>query len=345
MALTVQRELPGQWVVEGGYVGNRSSDVQTDFNLNPVPRQYLTTSSVRDQARIDLLTANVTNPFAGLVPGEGLNNATVQRQQLLRPFPQFQDIPVRRYDGSSTFDSAQFRVTKRFRSGYQFDTAYTFSRFKEKVARLNDTDPDYTERYNDTHLPHRLVVNGIWELPFGRGRRFGSGAHPVVNALVGNWSVSAIYNWQSGRPNLTMDNRYYDGDITQLKTKYTNNPDVPVFDISGFYFHDAAVQTNGVVDPAKQRADTRKNLANNVRTLPQRWDGFRGPTYTNLDMSFVKGFEMGRARAQFHIELYNALNDVFYNNPDLNPNNSNFGKVTSQNNLPRNIQVAMKIVF
>ena len=345
LALTVQRELGGEWVVEGGYVGNRSYDLQTDFNLNPVPRQYLSTSPVRDQATIDFLSANVTNPFAGLLPGEGLNNTTTSRQQLLRPYPQFTAVDVRRYDGSSRFDSAQFRVTKRFRSGYQFDTAYTWSDFKEKVSRLNDTDPDYNERYNDTHLPHRVVVNGIWELPFGRGRRFGSSAHPVVNAIVGNWSVSAIYNWQSGRPSLSMGNLYYNGDITKLKTKYTNNPDVPVFDISGFYFHDATVQTNGVDDPAKQRADVRKNLANNIRTLPQRWDGLRSPTYTNLDMSFVKGFEIGRARAQFHVELYNALNDVFYNNPNLDPTSSNFGKVSSQNNLPRNIQIAAKFVF
>ena len=220
LALTLQRELPGQWVVEGGYVGSRSYDLQTDFNLNPVPRQYLTTSPVRDQANVDFLSSNVTNPFRGLLPGEGLDSATVQRQRLLRPYPQFDAIDVRRYDGSSTFDSAQFRVTKRFKSGYQFDTAYTWSTFKETVARLNETDANYTERFNDTHLPHRLVVNGIWELPFGHGRRFGSGAHPAVNALVGNWSVSVIYNWQSGRPNLTIGNSYYNGDITQLKTRY-----------------------------------------------------------------------------------------------------------------------------
>ena len=48
------------------------------------------------------------------------------------------------------------------------DASYTWSDFKERVTRLNDTDPDYEERFNDTHLPHRLVVNGIWELPFGR---------------------------------------------------------------------------------------------------------------------------------------------------------------------------------
>jgi hypothetical protein len=342
---SVQRELPGQWMVEGAYVASRSYDLSTDYNANPVPRQYLSTSPIRDDPTINFLTANVTNPFAGLVPGETLNNATVQRQNLLRPFPQFSNVDVRRYDGSSRFDSAQFRISRRFSGGYMIDTAYTWSDFKEKVTRLNETDPDYEERLQETQLPHRLVVNGIWELPFGHGRRWGSDANPVVNAIVGNWSVSAIWNWQSGRPNLSMGNVYYDGDITKLTTNYTSDPGAPVFDTSGFYFHDAAVQTNGVDDPAKQRADQRIRLASNIRTLPSRWDGLRGPRYTNWDMSFVKGFELGRVRAQFHIELYNAFNNVFYNNPNLDPTNANFGKVSSQNNLPRNIQIGSKIVF
>jgi hypothetical protein len=342
--LSAQRELPGQWVVEGAYVASRSYDLSTDFNRNPVPREYLSTSNVRDTATINFLTATVPNPFAGLLPGEGLNG-TAQRQQLLRPFPQFQNIDVRRYDGSSHFDSVQGQLRKRFSGGYMFETSYTWSDFKEKVTRLNDTDPGYEERFQDTHLPHRLVVNGIWELPFGKGRKWGATANPVVNALIGNWSVSAVWNWQSGRPNLSMGNVYYDGDITQLKTKYTNDPDVPVFDTRGFYFHDAAVQTNGVDDPAKQRADQRIQLGSNIRTIPSRWDGLRGPRYTNWDMSFVKGLEFGRVRAQIHIELYNAFNDVFYNNPNLTPNSPEFGKVTSQNNLPRNIQIGTKFVF
>jgi hypothetical protein len=344
-SLGMQRELPGQWVFEGAYVASRSYDLSTDVQINYIPRQYLSTSPIRDQPTIDFLSANVTNPFRGLIPGENLNGNTASRSQLLRPYPQFQNIDVRRYDGSSRFDSAQFRLSKRFRGGYMLDTAYTWSDFKEQVTRLNDTDADYEERFNDTHLRHRLVFNGIWELPFGHGRRWASDANPVVNALVGNWSISAIWNWQGGRPNLSMGNVYYNGDITQLKTKYTNDPTKPVFDTSGFYFHDAAVQTNGQDDPAKQRADQRIRLANNVRTSPSRWDGLRGPRYTNWDMSFVKGFDLGRVRAQFHIELYNAFNDVFYNTPNLDPTNANFGLVSSQNNLPRNIQIGTKIVF
>ncbi len=243
--LSVQRELPGQWVVEGAYVASRSYDLSTDFNRNPVPREYLSTSNVRDTATINFLTATVPNPFAGLLPGETLNG-TAQRQQLLRPFPQFQNIDVRRYDGSSRFDSVQGQLRKRFSGGYMFETSYTWSDFKEKVTRLNDTDPDYEERFNDTHLPHRLVVNGIWELPFGRGRRWGADTNAVVNGLIGDWSVSAVWNWQSGRPNLTMGNVYYDGDITQLKTKYTNNPD------------DAGVRHARVLLPRRRRPDQRR---------------------------------------------------------------------------------------
>ena len=195
------------------------------------------------------------NPFAGLLPGEGLNSGTTQRQQLLRPFPQFQNIDTRRYDGSSSFDSAQFRLTKRFNGGYMADAAYTWSDFKERVTRLNDTDPDYEERFNDTHLPHRLVLNGIWELPFGNDRQWASDTNALVNGLIGNWSVSFICNWQSGRPEPDDGERLLQRRHHAAEDKVLEGPDVPVFDMSGFYFHDAAVQTNGVDDPAKQRAE------------------------------------------------------------------------------------------
>ncbi len=89
-SLGLQRELPGQWVVEGAYVASRSYDLTTDFNANPVPRQYLSTSNVRDQATINFLTANVTNPFAG--PAARRNRSTARRPSASSScgrFPQF----------------------------------------------------------------------------------------------------------------------------------------------------------------------------------------------------------------------------------------------------------------
>ena len=311
-----------------------------------MPRQFLSTSNVRDTTVINSLTANVTNPFAGLIPGETLNNATTQRQNLLRPYPQFGNVDVRRYDGSSRFDSAQFRLERRFSGGYNLQISYTWSNFKEQVTKLNDTDTDYEERYQDTHLPHRLVMNGIWELPFGHGRRFGSGANALTNAIIGNWSVSAIWNWQSGRPNIS------DGQRLLRRRHHA------VEDVVHQRSEPAGVRHQRLLLPRRRGPDQRRGRPGQAarrsadppgqqrpRRCPSRWNGLRGPRYTNWDMSFVKGFEMGRVRAQLHLELYNAFNDVFYNNPNLDPTSANFGLVTSQNNLPRNFQIGTKIVF
>ena len=120
-----------------------------------------------------------------------------------------------------------------------------------------------------------------------------------------------------------------------------------MFDTAPFYFHDAAVQTNGVDDPVKQRNDPRIRLASNVRYAPSRYHGLRGQGLNNLwDISIVKQVHANdRVRAQIHVEFLNAFNRVVYNTFGTNPLEAEFGKVTSQNNLPRDIQIAMKLVF
>ncbi|HXW07081.1 MAG TPA: TonB-dependent receptor, partial [Vicinamibacterales bacterium] len=341
----VQRELPNQWLVEGSYVGSRGWDLTTNIDVNNVPVEYLSTSPQRDQATINFLTQQVANPFRGLIPGTGFNGATIQRQQLLRPFPHFGNVQTNNDDGTSTYHSAQFKVEKRFTRGYTVLAAYTWSSFKERTNLLNPTDTVYEERFSNFDVPHRFVISGIWELPFGRGRRYAGDAVGLTNALIGGWSVQAIGQLQSGRP-IDFGNVYFNGDPDSLKTDYSGDTNDPVFDTSGFYFHDAAVQTNGVDDPAKQRNDQRIRLANNVRYFPSRPANVRGQGLHLWDISIVKRVEFtDRVRMQFHVEFLNAFNHPVFNNPTTDPTNANFGKVTSQNNLPRDIQLAAKIVF
>jgi hypothetical protein len=343
--INVQRELPRQWLFEIGYAGSRGYNLTTDLDMNPLPAQYLSTSRVRDQANIDFLAQLVPNPFAGLLPGTTINAATVARSQLLRAYPHFTGVTSNLSDGSTTYDSMQMKVEHRFVHGYQLLVGYTMSKFKEKVTRLNATDANYEERPAGADAPHRLSISGIWELPFGQGRRYGGGVNRLTDSFIGGWSIQAIGQFQSGFP-IEFGNLYYNGDPTTLKASYSNNTDVPVFDTSGFYFHDAAVQTNGVDDPAKQRNDNRKTLGSNVRYFPSRIEGVRGPTLKTWDISFVKQVRLGGSvRAQFNIELLNAFNQTYFNNANTDPGNANFGKVTSQNNLPRDIQLAAKIVF
>jgi hypothetical protein len=346
-SLSVQRELPHQWVVEAAYVGNKSYDLSVDTELNPVPASYLSTGQSRDQTTINYLTANVTNPFRGLLPGTSLNGSTVQRQQLLRPYPHLANIQSRAHNGTSEYNALQGRLEKRFTSGYTVLVSYTWSKFTEQASLLNATDPAYEKRPNTADMPHRLVVSGIYELPFGRGKKWGSDWNGALNAIAGGWSVQAIYQAQTGRPVTGWGNIYFNGDLNALKADYSKVKDgLPIFDTSGFYFHDAAVQTNGVDDPAKQRADQRIRLANNIRYFPSQFASIRQQTLNLIDLSFVKRFQFtGRVRGQFHIELLNAFDQPFFNVPNLDPTSSNFGKVTSTQNLPLNVQLAFKIVF
>jgi carboxypeptidase family protein len=345
--INVQRELPGQWLFEAGYTGSRGWDLTTELDLNPLPVQYLSTSRVRDSANIDLLAQLVANPFAGLVPGGTINSATVARSQLLRPFPQFTGVTTFASDGTTSYNSFQTKLEHRFSKGYQLLVGYTLSRFRERVWRMNAADSEFEERPSGADTPHRLSIMSTYELPFGNGRQFASNAGRLVDGLIGGWSFQAIGKFQTGFPIDFEDrNVYYDGDPTKLKAKYSSNTDVPVFDISGFYFHDAAVQTNGVDDPVKQRQDQRKQLGNNVRYFPSRLNGVRGPTLKTWDISLVKQVRLGgNVRAQFNIEFLNAFNQTYFNNANTDPTSVNFGKVTTQNNLPRDIQLAAKIVF
>jgi hypothetical protein len=117
---------------------------------------------------------------------------------------------------------------------------------------------------------------------------------------------------------------------------------------SGFYFTDAAVQTNGVVDPVKQRADSRINLSQNIRTLPSEFSGLRNQPTNTVDLSILKNFAFGeKVKLQFRAEALNAANHTIFSGPDLNPLNATFGQVTSSslNMLPREYQLGLKLLF
>ncbi len=119
-----------------------------------------------------------------------------------------------------------------------------------------------------------------------------------------------------------------------------------MFDLSGFYFHDDLVKTNGVDDPVKQRADQRIRLSQNIRYFPSRVEGIRSQFLKLMDLSVVKQIGIGgRFRGQFNLEFLNAFNLVQYENPNVDPTNANFGKVATQVNLPRDIQLGFKILW
>lgn len=346
--LGLQRQLPGGWVVEAAYAGTRGVGMTVPINLNTVPQQYLSRSPARDTAAINFLTASIPNPMVRLLGTTNLSGTTVARSQILLPFPQFSAVNSERYDGGTRYHGLELRANRRFSRGFTLNMSYGRSRLRERLSMLNNTDASPEDRVSGEDRPNRFQINGIWELPFGKGRRFGNGWNRLVDGILGGWQLNGVYVIQSGRP-ISVGNLYFTGDPDRLVANYDKNRlDRPIFAISGFYFQDAAVQTNGAVDPAKQRADQRISLSNNIRTVPSMFANFRGDRVRGIDASLIKNLRIiERLRAQIRAEAINALNQVQFNNPGTSPTSANFGLISasSQLNPPRTIQLGFKLAF
>lgn len=360
---SIQHELPGRWLVEASYHANRGYDLLAVVDANPVLRQFQSPSPIRDQALINFLDTPVANPFRNVDGFQGTNLYTasvINRRQLLRPFPHFTGISEERYDGSSSFQSGQLRVEKRFSKGYTVLGSYVYSKFLERLTLLNPTDSQYENRLNELDVPHRFVLSGIWELPWGRGRAWGSNWTGWKQSLLGGFQLQAIYQYQAGTP-LTLGNIYFNGNLRDISPRIvsrtigalgTTNVQDNVFEqdlrFTGFYFNDAATQVGGQPDYTRQRNDTRINLADNLRTLPSRVNNFRNQPINLLDLSLIKNFSFTeRVYLQFRGEVINATNRYQFQGPVLNPRDTNFGRVTNTDiiQLPRELQLALRLVF
>jgi len=176
--LDIQRELPGRWTLDAAYVGTRAYDLDRGSNIvNAIPANYFSTSPIRDTVLNTELTTTVPNPFKGLFPGNttGLNTSnTIQVQQLLRPFPQFNTISTTVFNGTSNFHALEVRATHRFDRGYSLNAVYTWSKLSERFGFDNDFQIVPDKQLSGNDIPQRIAITFIGEAPFGHGRRWGS---------------------------------------------------------------------------------------------------------------------------------------------------------------------------
>ena len=331
--LSLQRELPGGFMAELGYVGNRGTHIEITRNINATPIQYLSSSPTRDQTRISYLSQNVRNPFAGIAPpGLFLSGANIARERLLRPYPHFDAVNTTNNDGYSWYHSMHLSMEKRFSKGYTLQASYTFSKFMEAISYLNAADPLPTEVISDMDRPHRLAVSGIFELPFGKGRRLLHDINPISSHLVSGWQVSGIYTFQSGPP-LNWGNVIFNGDVKNIRLPGDQQ----------------TTQRWINVDAGFNRVSSQQ-LASNVRTFPLRFGFLRADKINNFDIGIIKKTFIGEKKElQFRGELLNAFNHplLFTTQINLTPQNAAFGQVTAgtQENYPRRVQLTLKFIF
>ena len=321
----VQQELPGGFLLDAGYVGNRGTRLSVARELNYTPAQYLSRTGVRDPATITALGIVSPNPFFGI---NNVYGSTISRANLLKPYPEFGNIQETEPIGYSWYHSLQAQVVKRFSKGYTLNVAYTFSKAMEATAFLNASDPTPWRGISTLDRPHRIVVSGIWELPIGHTRAFGSNMPKALDYVVGGWQLGAVITRQSGAP-LNFGDIIFNGDIKNIVLPKDQRSTTMWFNTNAGFVKAAGDQ-----------------LASDIRTFPLRFSGIRGDGQAQWNFSGVKHFKV-RERVDFQLraDCYNSLNHPNLADPNTTVTSTAFGTVTAQSGTPRSFQASARLSF
>ena len=326
----VERSLTAGMILGVSYVGNRGDKLWTTRNYDTIPRQYLSTLPVRDTATINALGLKVANPFLGLIKGQSLGTNTQEAvSQLILPYPEFTGVSVPENSGASWYHSFQVETRRRFTGGLSFATAWTWSKTMQADSYLNATDSAPERVISSQDRVMRLVLNGIYELPFGSQRRWFSAVSGVRGTLISGWQVQSIYALQAGGP-LGFGNAIFTGtDISQANLP-SNRKSVQQW-----------------LNPAHFDNNADDELSDNIITLHSMFSQVRGPRSNLMNLAVAKNTRLftDRVTFQFRCDFVNALNHPNFSNPDTGIASATWGQILGTNSTPRVVQFHGRFIF
>ena len=328
---TLQFEPKSNWLVEGAYVGSKGTHVLTvqSRNLNQLDPSYFSLGNA--------LTQSVPNPFLGIIPNGPLSGATVPRQQLLRPYPQYNSVTGGWSSlGNSIYHAFALKIEKRFSQGFSLLAAYTLSKTIDAAVGSGGAvrpggagDTGIINWYNlrldrskgVEDVPQRLVLTALWALPW-----FKQG--PAASRFVlGGWQFNAIATLESGR-------------TIALTSGGANRPNV----VAGQNPNSGTRSLSQWFNTATYAVPAPFTYGNASRTIPNVMsDGVK-----NVDFSLFKNFKISEHKTlQFRAEAFNLTNTPVFETPGIDRNSTTFGVVTATafSPKPREMQLALKLTF
>jgi hypothetical protein len=314
---SVQQQLGKQSTLQVGYVGQKGTHLA-------VPMPY---------AQLRLNRDGSVSPSPYLAGNPALKSIA--------------QISGTEANGTQRYDALQATLQKRYSDGLQFQVAYTYSKCMTDSSgyygswggqatptfpywqNLYDKKAEWGPCYYD--VTHSLTTYAVYDLPFGRGRKFGNDINKAVNAVAGDWSISGIYSLHSGFP-LTIGA----GDASGTKSRGPRaNCNAPA---NVFGKQDSPSGGFQWFDPNSYGAPNPHTFGTcGVSTV-------RGPGLSSLDLSFLKQFPITeRVRFEFRGEFINLTNTPILNSPSTGLG-ADLGRITSSQG-PRNVQFALKLYY
>jgi len=333
-SIGLQRQITPSTVVEAYYVGETSYYLPVGSPGNLAGNYYPGSGGAAEQDRIltylpakylalgSQLSNLVPNPFYGLISSGALSGPQISEGQLLSNYPEFTLLDMsRQTDGMSYYHSLQISVTKRYSQGLSLMGAYTFSKNMDRSRFINVSNPGPSKMIAVYDAPQRFTLGAVYALPFGPGQNLGwkSG---VGGKLVGGWQLGVNGVFQSGFPIALNAPIILTGVNPTLSPSNRNRLD---------WFNKAAL----TVLPTFT-----------LRNAPWGVSSLRSDAIDNWDTSLTKKIQLKeRLGLQFRWEMFNALNQVQFGNPDVNPLSSTYGQIFSQANNPRVMQMSLTVLF
>ncbi len=256
-----------------------------------------------------------------------------------QPYPYIHATYYDRSIGRGNYNSLQFHFNKRFTNGLAYQASYTYSKSIDigssgwyGVEGQSVQDPYH---YNNDRsvsgfdITQIFSANVVYEIPFGKGKRFSSN-YAAVNYIAGGWQFNTIVIARSGQPfNITVPGDLANtGNTGYLRANLVGDPNISN-PTSAAWFNKAAFAAPAVY--------TFGNLGRYA---------MRTSTFSNVDLSIFRQFKILEKRAlEFRAEAFNLPNTVVMGTPNGNALDPNFGRVTGVANQPRSLQLGLKLIF
>ncbi|HEX9000358.1 MAG TPA: carboxypeptidase regulatory-like domain-containing protein [Blastocatellia bacterium] len=392
--LGLQRQLGSQMAVEVAYLGSRTDQIQVGLRLDALPEQYWATGLIRNNALANELNFQIPNgnPFnirnftalqtsnpvvyADMLTNGFFTNANIAKSQLLRPYPNMNGLTNGRDPGGEqVYNHLEATVTKRMSNGYSFQASYMWASNLQRTTRENEFDNFLVWTPTNNSVPHSLSANFIYELPFGKGKKFFSD-NKWMGAVLGGWQFSGIYTKQSGRV-YGLGNWFYYGSDLRAIAKPTKDQTVAEwfnwqlfpgaardYSASNRAAYEARIRSlvpQSILTQMGNSCGSGNNVActyENVtpvnfqpnsfhrRVFPTALNWLRGMGKNQLDANILRRFSITeKKQLEIRVDLINALNHVLWDNPNTDINSTNFGRVTTQWNTPRWIEFQARFTF
>ena len=341
--LDIQRQLPYDILVDAAYVGTHGVHLnksgENDWNTD-----QLTTNSMALGTK---LQQSVSNPFYKIITTGPESGPTIPQSFLQAPFPQFTAVYLSYLSGGyEEYNAFQLKVNKRMSHGLNVLVSFTGAKQIDDYSGISNVgnitggiqniyNPNGERAVSSNDISRNLVINGDYNLPFGRGQRFGGSWNRALNAVLGGWQINGICTEQDGFPLSAITQNTSDSGSNVLRPNVVPGaqPSVSgaVKDKLTHYVNSAAFS-----QPAPFTfGDASRTLAN-----------VRAPGYHDIDFSGFKNFQpVEGLTLEFRAEAFNLFNQVQFGKPNMNFASQQFGVISSQANTPRQIQAALKILW